>query len=302
VAVAANLCGLGISARVQVALSAAVALVLLAAAIAAVPRVNIQALTPFMPGGWGSVGRATVLLFFAFFGWEAITHLSAEFRDPARDVPRSTVLAAALVTAIYVGVSFAVVATGTYGTKQLDRVAVARLLGNSLGVSAKSVASAAAVLITVGTANTFVAATSRLAYALARDSALPAPLGRLSKRAVPDVAIVLVGAVAAAALVLGYFERWGADAFLVVPNSLVIVVYVAAMAAGVRLLTGSARAVAVAAAALCLIILPFAGVALAIPVGVAAAALLYTTWRRRRERGGKVAIGVAEIRRRVPRP
>ena len=35
----------------------------------------------------GAVGSAGVTIFFAFFGWEAITHLSAEFRDPARDVP-----------------------------------------------------------------------------------------------------------------------------------------------------------------------------------------------------------------------
>src|ERR687886_538497 len=98
-----------------------------------------------MPHGWGSVGRTAILLFFAFFGWEAITHLAPEFRDPARDVPRATLLAAGAVTAIYVGVAFAVVATGTYGTKQLDRVAVAHVLGSSLGVRASWIAAIAAV-------------------------------------------------------------------------------------------------------------------------------------------------------------
>src|SRR5206468_7328923 len=64
-----------------------------------------------------------LLLFFAFFGWEAITHLSAEFRDPARDVPRATLISVGLVTTIYVGVSLAVVGTGTYGEPDLNRVA-----------------------------------------------------------------------------------------------------------------------------------------------------------------------------------
>jgi amino acid efflux transporter len=281
-ALAANLRGLLVSARLQLVLSAAVALVLVAATLAAIPHIRSAALTPFMPDGWSSVGRAAILLFFAFFGWEAITHLSSEFRDPARDVPRATVLAAGIVTTIYLGVAFAVVATGTYGNDQLDRVAVARVLGATIGVSAKWVAATAAVLITVGTANAFVAATSRLGYALGRDGALPPALARLNEHDVPNVAILVVGAIGVGGLLLALGEGWGADAFLVVPNSLVIVVYLVAMAAGVRLLAGSARVVAAVAAMLCLAVLPFAGVSLAIPAGVASGALLYTTWQRGR--------------------
>jgi amino acid efflux transporter len=283
-AVAANLYGLRVSARLQLVLSAAVALVLLATTVAAIPHMSGGALRPFMPDGWHSVGRAAILLFFAFFGWEAITHLSSEFRDPARDVPRATVLAAGLVTAVYLGVAFAVVATGTYGTKELDRVAVAHVLGASLGVGAKWVTATAAVVITLGTANAFVAATSRLGYALGRDRSLPAPMARLSTRDVPHVAIAIVGGIATGALLLAFVAGWGADAFLVVPNSLVVIVYVIAMAAGVRLLAGSARAVAAVATLLCLTILPFVGLSLAIPAGVAGAALLYNRWGRGRVR------------------
>jgi amino acid efflux transporter len=66
----------------------------------------------------------------------------------------------------------------------------------------------------------------------------------------------------------------------VVPNSLVIIVYIAAMAAGARLLTGLPRLIAVIAALPCLAILPFVGVALIIPAGVATGALLFTFWHR----------------------
>src|SRR5919198_3627270 len=138
--VTANLRGLRLSARIQLVLSAAVAIVLVAATVAAVPRIDPGSLSPFAPHGVTAVGRTTILLFVAFFGWEAITHLSAEFRDPARDVPRATFLAAGLVTALYLGVAFAVVATGTYGDSELDRVAVARVLSVSLGLGAEAVA------------------------------------------------------------------------------------------------------------------------------------------------------------------
>jgi amino acid efflux transporter len=289
-AVVANLYGLRVSARLQLALSAAVALVLLAATLAAIPRLDGDALTPFLPEGWSSVGRAAVLLFFAFFGWEAITHLASEFRNPGRDVPLATLFAVVLVTFIYLGVAFAVVATGTYGDAELDRVAVAEVLAGSLGVSAKAVAAAAAIVITLGTANAFVAATSRLGYALGRDGALPRPLARLSRRDVPDVSIVAVGAIAGGGLALAYLRRWGAEAFLVVPTSLVIVVYAVGMAAGVRLLVGRARLLAALATLLCLALLPFAGVSLLLPTLVAAAALLYrfAHRRRRRARNGRL--------------
>jgi amino acid efflux transporter len=274
-AVVANLYGLRVSARLQLALSGAVALVLLTAAVAAIPRLDAGALSPFLPAGWGAVGRTAVLLFFAFFGWEAITHLSAEFRNPRRDVPRATIIAVVLVTVTYFGVAFAVVATHTYGRPDLDRVAVARLLSDSLGVGAKTIAAAAATVITLATANAFVAATSRLGYALGRDGALPRAMARLNRRAVPAVSILVVGAIAGTGLVLAYLRGWGAEAFLVVPNSLVIVVYLVGMAAGVRLLAGLARLLALVAAVLCLAVLPFAGVSLLIPVAVAAAALAY---------------------------
>jgi amino acid efflux transporter len=278
-AVVSNLYGLRVSSRAQLVFSGAVALVLIAATLAAVPRVSWGALSPFMPDGWTSVGRTAVLLFFAFFGWEAITHLSSEFRDPARDVPRATALAAGLVTAIYIGVAFAVVATETYGTDQVDRVAVAQVLGSAFGVSAKWIAAAVAFLTTLGTANAFVAATSRLGYALGRDGAFPKPMARLSGNDVPDVAVIVVGLIAASGLPLAYLENWGAEAFLVVPTSLVVVVYLVAMAAGTRLLRGSARGVAAFATLLCFVMLPFVGGLVAIPAGVATCALLYAIRR-----------------------
>jgi amino acid efflux transporter len=275
VSVAANARGLRTSAGLQLILSASVAVVLLTAVVVAIPEVDAGRLGPFLPSGWSAVGHAAVLLFFAYFGWEAITHLSSEFRNPARDVPRATVLAVILVTALYLGVAFAVVSTATYGTASLDRIAVARVLGKGLGVSAESVAAVAAVAITLGTTNAFVAATSRLGYALGRDGALPAILSRVSGRGVPVVSVLVVGAIGWLGLLLAYVREWGAEAFLVMPTSLVIVVYLVGMGSGVRLLSGHDRLLAAIAALLCVAIMPFAGVTLAIPLAVAAAACAY---------------------------
>ncbi|WP_305787960.1 APC family permease [Symbioplanes lichenis] len=283
VATVSNAWGLRVSARLQLLFSTTVALLLVAAVLVAAPRMEAERWTPFAPHGWTAAGSAGVVIFFAFFGWEAITHLSEEFQDPARDVPRSTVISVALITALFAGVAVVTVGTGTYGTDELNRTVIARLLGGSSSSTVGALASTIALLIAVGTANAFVAATSRLGYALGRDRVFPRVFAAVSDRGVPLVSVLVVGGYAGACLLVSYLLDWGPELLLKVPTSLVILTYIAAMVAGVRLLSGARRIVAGAAALLCLVLLPFAGVALAIPVIVALLALTYRWWTRRRE-------------------
>jgi amino acid efflux transporter len=280
-ALVANLGGLRVSARVQLAVSAAVAVLLLAAIAAAVPHADLDRFSPLFPHGLAAAGQAAVPLFFAFAGWEAITHLSAEFHRAERDLILATLLTAGLVLFLYLGIAAAVVATATYGDPELDRVAVTHLLGNSLGVSARVAGAVAAAAIALGTTNAFVAGTSRLGYALGRDGGFPDPIGRLTRSRVPRNGILAVGAVAAGALGLTLLAGWGAEKVVVVPASLVIATYLVGMAAGVRLLHGGGRVLAGLAFVSCALIAPFVGASVLIPLTVMVGALLY---RRRRDR------------------
>jgi amino acid efflux transporter len=273
-AVAANACGLRASGRVQLVLAAGVAVVLGSVALAAIPRFDLDRLHPFSPHGVNAIGGAAIPLFFAFAGWEAITHLSAEFHT-LQDLARATIITVGVVVSLYLGVAFAVVATGTYGSDEIDRVAVARVLGDSLGVSAKATAACAAAVISLGTANAFVAATSRLGYALGRDRALPRAMGRLDHRGVPQVAVLVVGAVGASGLIVSAALGWGAEDLLFIPSSLVLATYIVAMAAGARLLYGRERMLAACGLLLCLAVAPFVGASVLVPVIVAGAAMLF---------------------------
>jgi amino acid efflux transporter len=278
-AVASNYGGLRVSGRVQLVLSGGVALLLLAAALVSIPHISLENWTPFVPNGWISVGRAGVLIFFAVFGWEAIAQLSAEFRNPSRDVPRSTLLSVGLITLLYVGVAAATVGTATYGAPDVNRVAVARLLANGLGIGAGTVAASMAVLISLATANAYVAATARLGYALARDGAFPSWLDHLDERGVPAHAVLAVGAYAAIGMLLSYLVGWNPEDILVVPTSLGLATYIVGSAAGARLLAGGAKLLAVTSMLLCLVVFPFAGTFVGLPVTVAAAAWLFRRLR-----------------------
>jgi amino acid efflux transporter len=272
-AVVTNLYGIRVSAGAQLALSAAVVAVLVAAAAVALPRVETTHFTPFVPHGWDAVGAAAVMVFFSCFGWEAITHLSAEFRDPARDAVRATLLAVAAVTVVYLGTAFAVIGTHAYGSPELDRVSVVSLFGTS---AARDVGVVVALLITAGTVNAFVAATSRLGYAL-----FPA-LSGLNRRGTPAAAVCTVGGIALVAVGLAVWRGWGAEAYVTLPSSLGLTVYVVGCLAGVRLLRGWARAGALVSAIACAVIVPFAGGALWAQLAIAAAALTWFLYARSR--------------------
>lgn len=271
-----NLRGIRMAGWLQMGISAAIALMLAVAALAALPHIHEAALLPGRGYDAGAIGRTAVLLFFAFFGWEAIAHLAEEFRDPARDVPRATLLAVVVITALYLGIAVAVLGTGTYGADEINNTAVARLLGASFGIGAGRAAALVALLISAGTANAFIAAASRLGYALARDGALPARLARLNARQVPASAIALTAVIAAAVLLVSFMYDIGAARILTVPSVLGITTYVLGLGAGIRLLSGYARWLAVVGIGPCLVLLPFAGWALLVPVAIAASAL---AWR-----------------------
>lgn len=274
-ALVSNLVGLRLSARMQLALAAGVALLLAVTAVTAVPDIEAADFTPFAPHGLAGIGSAAVVLFFAFAGWEAIAHLAGEFRDVDRDLRRATAITVAVVLILYAGVAFAVVATGSYGTPQLDRVAIGRVLGSGLGLRAATAGGVVAVVISLGTTNAFMAAISRLGYALARDGWMPSPLTRLTSRQVPAVAACAVAFLGGLGLLVVAEWRWGTEVLVAVPSTLVLITYLIGTAAGIRLLTGNARLIAIAAFVLTALIAPFAADHLAVPVVIAVLALGY---------------------------
>lgn len=283
--IAANLRGLQVSGRVALGLSALVALLLLAASLVSLPRQHLAAWTPFAPHGWGAVGTASVLLLFAFSGWEAVASLGAEFKHPERDIPRAVILSVAIITILYLAVAAATIGAREYGSPAKDSVSVALLLSGGLGVGAQIIAAVVAVVVCVGTINAFIAGVARLGYALARDHAAPRWLARLDRRGTPIAGVLLIGVFAEAGLFVSWLADLDANFWLALPNTLVLLTYILGMAAGARLLTGRARLLAWVSLLLCLAALPFTGVSLWLALLIALAALAYR-WARLRGASG----------------
>ncbi|GLY20208.1 amino acid permease [Kineosporia sp. NBRC 101677] len=276
VAALVNWFGVRMSGRAQLGLGILLVGFLAAAVVFALPSASAANLQPFAPHGWQSIAPATALLVWSFVGWEAITHLTGEFRSPTQDLAKATTAALVVVGVIYLAVAVTVILV--LGASAADSPApLGELLAAAFGGDARLLAALAAVLLTLGTMNAYYAGAAKLGAALGRDGALPAWLGRGSQAGeIPrrslvvnaSAALVVLGVVSAAEIDLG--------AIVLATSGLFVTVYAVGVAAAVRLLEpGRARLTAVVAMATVLALLAMTGVHLLWALLVAVAALAY---------------------------
>jgi amino acid efflux transporter len=291
-----NAFGLRLSGRVQLVLAGTLATLLLAATVAALPHARLSHLEPFAPHGWAAVIPAAGVLVWGFAGWEAMSPLAGEFRRPARDVPRATVIALAVVGALYLavaGTSLAVLGPAT-GTTEAP---LAELLATGFGGPVRVITAVVAVLLTLGAMNAYFAGSAKLGAALARDGALPAWLDKGSRAGeVPRRSVAVVAALAALSAGISAILGLSTTQLVLLTVGAFVIVYVLGTAAALRLLPRRtwARRGAVVALVSSLALLATVGWSLLWPLGVAGAALIYHRrgLRASRSRGsGRPAAG-----------
>jgi amino acid efflux transporter len=278
--IAMNLGWLRISGRIQLGLAGLLIVLLLTATIAALPHARLHNLHPFAPHGWLAIGQAAAVLVWGFAGWEAITSLAADFRHPARDLPRATAVALVVVSVLYLGVAATSVAVlgPAAGTTQAP---LAALLTIGTGANARVIAAIAAVLLTLGTMNAYIAAAAKTGAALGRDGAAPAWLAPGSDAGqVPRRSLAVLAGMSGVALVIVAVTGASARQAALITTGCFVLVYIAGTAAAVRLLPagGWARRAAIAALAAVIVLLLVTGVYALWGVVVVLAALCYQ-WR-----------------------
>lgn len=195
--------GLRESANLNSALVAIKMLALAMFIVIALTAFNADHFTPFMPYGFGKHGpagqevgvmAAAAIIFFAFYGFDAIATAAEEAKNPGRDLAIGIVGSMILCVVIYMAVAAAAIGAEPYQNfaKGADPLAqILRDIGQP--VAAKLLALSASVgLPTVILA--FFYGQSRIFLAMSRDGLLPQNLARLSGRRNP-VRITLFTAV-----------------------------------------------------------------------------------------------------------
>jgi len=276
-----NALGLRVSGRVQLVLAAALAALLLVATLTALPHARLSNLEPFAPHGWAAIAPAAAVLVWGFAGWEAVTSLAGEFRRPARDVPRATVVALAVVGVLYLGVAATSLATLGPATATTE-APLAELLARGFGGEVRVITAVVALMLTLGAMNAYFAGGAKLGAALARDGALPAWLARGSQAGeVPRRSLAVISGISTLSLVVAALLDLGTAQLVLVTVGAFVLVYVLGSAAAIRLLTRGtwAHRGAVVALVSSVVLLATIGVSLLWPLTIAIAALIYLRLR-----------------------
>ncbi|MEW9699726.1 APC family permease [Paenibacillus sp. SI8] len=284
VALLSNYLGMRISGMVSLTLSGIVLVLLIGTIVFAFPTMEAQHFEPFAPNGISGIGRACVLIFWAFFGWESITHLVPEFRNPKRDVMRSTWASVFLIGAVYTLLSVVTIGTHTYGDKGMA-APLSVLMSKSIGLTAGAATAIIACIVCIGTLNVYIASSSRLGYALATEGKLPGWFAKLSGKGFPYRAGVFVFFTNALELLISYNDEITVDTLILIPTTLGILVYLIASIACVKLLWNDiiGRISALIASLCCLAVAPFSNGFLIVPVIVFLGCLGYMRYKKIRK-------------------
>ncbi len=275
IAFGSNYLGIKTASRVQVAVVSAIALTLVVAIVGALPQVEAVRFEPFLPHGMLGVAQAMALLFWCFIGWEAVTYLSGEFKNPARDLLPSVLVAALVVTLLYVGTAFVIIGTGQYGT-QASEASLVRVIQASLGNIAGAVAGVVAFCSCVAVDIAYVGGASHLARALSEKGMAPDWLGTTHKRyGTPVGGLALIATGTVTVLALSFAGVLTVRSLIALPTANFVLTYVLGCAAGVALARSPVeRGLAIVALVASVAVAPFLGWALLYPLAIGVVVML----------------------------
>src|SRR5436305_10160731 len=160
----------------------------------ALPVFNADHFHPFMPYGFPRSGpggsevgvmAAAAIIFFAFYGFDAIATAAEEAKNPSRDLAIGIVGSMVVCVAIYMAVAAAAIGAVVYTGFASSAEPLALILRDIGQPWAARILGASAVIALPTVILAFFYGQSRIFFTVARDGLLPPSLARVSRRGTP---------------------------------------------------------------------------------------------------------------------
>ena len=157
----------------------------------ALPAFQAHRFTPFMPYGFvksesGGAARgvmaAAAIIFFAFYGFDAVSTAAEETKNPARDLKIGIVGSMLACTVIYMAVAAAALGAVPYTALADSAEPLAAVLRGLQHPLAATLIAAAAIVALPTVILAFMYGQSRIFFVMARDGLLPERLAHVSAR------------------------------------------------------------------------------------------------------------------------
>lgn len=159
-------------------------------------------LVPYMPNGFGATVAGAATVFFAVFGYDAMSTAAEESRNGQRDLPRAIIWS--LVIAMVLYLLAATVLTGMQHWTKIDTESAFSTAFQSVGLTGFADVIAIGAIIGIATVLfSFMLGASRIWYAMSRDGLLPGWFAQVHpKHQVPHRPTWIIGVVSA--LIAGF--------------------------------------------------------------------------------------------------
>ena len=140
---------------------------------------------PFLPTGFGPVLTGAATVFFAVFGYDAMSTAAEEAHDGKRHMPKAIILSLAVAMTLYVAATL--VLTGMQSYRDIDPEAGFASAFESVGLPViASIISVFAVLSILTVMLTFLLGVTRVWFSMSRDGLLPPWFARTDRHGTPQ--------------------------------------------------------------------------------------------------------------------
>lgn len=157
--------------------------------------IDLENWTPFMPNGFGGVMGGAAAVFFAYIGFDAVSTLAEEAKNPMRDLPKGMMYSLVICTVVYI--LLALVLTGMTASSNLN---VSDPLAEVFKLNGVKwmlyIVSIAAVVAMTSVILVFQLGQPRIWMAMSRDRLLPPAFGKIHpKYKTPGFSTIVTGLV-----------------------------------------------------------------------------------------------------------
>ena len=175
------------------------------------PMPEQQAAAAAAPGSAGFLGftAAFVAVFFTYTGWNVLTYVGAEVKNPRKTIPRSAIAAVVIATSLYILLNviyIKVISLESLRSIQ-DVAAVAAVADMLFGAVGGVVLKVLITFAILGSINVTIMAGARIYYAMAKDGFFTSKAGQLHKKyKTPKLALILQAVWCSMLIITGSFN------------------------------------------------------------------------------------------------
>jgi basic amino acid/polyamine antiporter, APA family len=157
--------------------------------------IDIDNWTPFMPNGFGGVMAGVSAVFFAYIGFDAVSTLAEESKDPQRDLPKGMIYSLVICTVLYI-----ILALVLTGMVPYDKLGVTDPLAEIFALKGVKwmlfIVSIAAVVAMTSVMLVFQLGQPRIWMTMSRDGLMPKKFSSIHpKFKTPGFATIVTGIV-----------------------------------------------------------------------------------------------------------